>query len=1735
MANSPRNWRPVARVVTTLSLAMMAVLAATPVRATETALGPGVAGQVHAAAYDPADPQTVYVGSDVAGVLVTHNHGGSWSPFNAGLGNADLAATSYVDDLLVIRSAAVGVPRRGIYAATHGGIFFNDGSGWQLKTPYSGAGDFRYSGGFAAMQDDHTPITDLYIPIPFSSLAFDESTGILYAGAGMGRQEEKDGQHARDNYYPDGNGTTSPLGLHSLWKCNLADPSGTWESIPNAGNWGIVRQIAIVYKSGQPSKVAVTTRNGVHLGTVTSSGWVDDGNVWTSADKLVNFPMNAQAKQYWNENAWGVGGGFDGKLYVAKMAVLDSAGNTLSDPGVFSLDAFASGAGWVPVGDDTLSVFLKGVDPERDDMTWSEVIHAADLGSHHASTLLGLTVIPGNGTRADELFVGERTLTTNTGCFRYGPDPSREGLNHWLYILYMDKEAGSPGLAFDNFRFHTVNCFSTSEPPTDTEFNPGWASNNPLAWTVPLIVYPSESRHMMAFAYHFPMAFDSPSSGWEQRNCLGSGTVGDPDNGSWTSNGLNMMGVNAIAFAKKSNRLVIADEDFTGFMSTTATQSAFKWLDWYADGAKDGQDIAILEHDGAERVLFVRGAPEKAVPTSGPAWRNIDFGFVQDRQTFVVAEYDPSIPDEPTSAPKNGYNWKYLSRGLDAYYSTPFKVVDIETAGPDLLFAACMDNISGQTRIFRGVYDGVDVAWTPWRDFGAGGPRAVEMRCLPNSSRLLVAASDERAGVYCLDTADSTVVQAWLQQDVEPWWESRDDRALSEYQNRALEHVTTIECDRMGQVVYLGTNGEVYDLDASYYGAVWQLTIPSGRSPVTADWRMIANETSTANSFGFGQVSATGFWRWPGEGPGPRLTCVRDIEIDPGNPYKIYVGLGMSGLRGQGTFNPSNGVWTTEAPPEAISPDWTRVFPESAVTQPTRGAYALAIDPLNPSDLYIGTSGQEMYKASFTPAPHPAIAAQAAHPLLAVTADSTVLAIRITSADSVKTATADLSGLGRLGVVLSLRDDGKRDDVAAGDGIFTSGRFLATLSVGTSDSVLVFAQDANGGYDQRYVGLEVIPGAVKFSDVSPQTGDLYNSLPDTSSSPPYSAVYFNATSATDSKKVMVVTFDDNETAPQMFERTYIANLVPRFERRSGGRAYPSWFDTLYVGSRGLAADDFDRDPGEVVSDTDLFICNPTSGGRLYRSNFAQGSESFTDVTTSMFGAAASELAGAVTAAWGNFDDDGFVDLAVATTTYVNPVKSLGTAVPSGSVIKIFRNVGGTHFELLPYSGIAGGPNICLSLAWVDVDQDGDQDLVAWHYLTMGSAPFLMLNLGHSEIQGQHVMVPSTLDIQGNWAGGMSVCEIDYDHDLDLSGKSYPDLLVTESYGDRRAMVLRNLMGSGSPTLAFETIPLASGRDWSGAVAADFDLNMQQDLLLLPQGGQPGLLMRGDEGSSPTYRDLAFTTGLRPGATSGALTADFNDDGRPDLFLGRIKRDQFMYRNELGDVAGGALTHWLRVGLGTVGNSDFNLTGAAVTVTANGVSQTRVVSGGGGRGGQPSNDMLFGLGATASGTANVTVRYRSGEIDQFTSAIDTTVIAMEDQPIVLKPSTKSDPEPKFSYDLAPGTSTWVFRWRTVGIRGDLAQDVVHVENYSNYGTSDPCYIGIAPGAVMDLKLNDPGVKHTVYRSGNYWQHEVRWGALPCQAGCSYRFWVTSGLGNGSTVSSPPKLATPIVYCIPELEQ
>jgi hypothetical protein len=131
-----------------------------------------------------------------------------------------------------------------------------------------------------------------------------------------------------------------------------------------------------------------------------------------------------------------------------------------------------------------------------------------------------------------------------------------------------------------------------------------------------------------------------------------------------------------------------------------------------------------------------------------------------------------------------------------------------------------------------------------------------------------------------------------------------------------------------------------------------------------------------------------------------------------------------------------------------------------------------------------------------------------------------------------------------------------------------------------------------------------------------------------------------------------------------------------------------------VSTLSVATADYDND-----GDLDLFEGNQTGSptGILYRND----GNTFTDVTTA---------SGLVTALyswgadWGDFDNDGDLDLYLANSNGAN---------------QLFRNNGnGTFTEVAAQYGVADAAQ-SFSCAWVDVDNDGDLDL---HVANAATAP-----------------------------------------------------------------------------------------------------------------------------------------------------------------------------------------------------------------------------------------------------------------------------------------------------------------------------------------------------------------------------------------------------------------------------
>ncbi|MDP2325381.1 MAG: CRTAC1 family protein [Gammaproteobacteria bacterium] len=578
-----------------------------------------------------------------------------------------------------------------------------------------------------------------------------------------------------------------------------------------------------------------------------------------------------------------------------------------------------------------------------------------------------------------------------------------------------------------------------------------------------------------------------------------------------------------------------------------------------------------------------------------------------------------------------------------------------------------------------------------------------------------------------------------------------------------------------------------------------------------------------------------------------------------------------------------------------------------------------------------------------------------------------------------------------------------------------------------------------------------------------------------------------------------------------------------------------------AGSRGVCYADVDND-----GDTDFFLCNPAQGGKLYVNhlNDTSGPEAwrgkFVDRTTEFFGADAAELSGAITASWGDYTGDGFVDLFVAKAFYVDPIDEIDELPSvasgySGGDLRLFKNNMGTSLRKSLVWGSGSSP-LCLAGCWLDLDDDGDLDLVTTRYMSGGLS--VLENQGINAAHTDHVMeqvawTPSVADFGAN-----SITVIDYDHNAHL------DLLVTEYTATRKqAWILRNNYGSGY-SKSFAAIGFGQEQAWNGAVVADFNLDGQEDFVLLPKSADvvPALFMSTAYSPTPEfeepwpviqptgapttaiYADLGYTLGIRDGRTGSGFAADLDGDHAPDLFLGRdmvgdlgqSSGDRCLYRST---GSAGATNHWLQVNLRTRGDSNGSLVGTKVAVVANGKQWHKVVDGGSFRGGQGSNDLLFGLGSETS-IDEVKVVFPSGEthlIPEPYVDVDTAITIWEDNMDVLAYA-----RPSSAYELQPGFVDWVFRWKTGTIKGDLRTDQVEVWPYGD------------PANTIALGWGTPGVSNKVYRENGAWVHELHWSAIQCSDGMRWTFQVSSSAGAGGQVLSATQSANTasVTYCLPE---
>ncbi len=386
------------------------------------------------------------------------------------------------------------------------------------------------------------------------------------------------------------------------------------------------------------------------------------------------------------------------------------------------------------------------------------------------------------------------------------------------------------------------------------------------------------------------------------------------------------------------------------------------------------------------------------------------------------------------------------------------------------------------------------------------------------------------------------------------------------------------------------------------------------------------------------------------------------------------------------------------------------------------------------------------------------------------------------------------------------------------------------------------------------------------------------------------------------------------------------NAMDVLFRNDGDGTFTNVTDTAGLGNPGHARSaiwgDYNNDGW-----LDLYVTREAAGlsAQLWRNN-ADGT--FTDVTPT----AGVGTTSGMSAAWGDYDGDGLLDILVARWC---------------DTPRLYRNQGnGTFMDVAWSAGLLRG-GCGVGAMFGDYDLDGDLDV----FYSLGwSLNALYRNDGN----GTFTDVTVASGLVGNMQGGAAAWG-DYDNDGDL------DLLQS---GDQvRCWLYRN-NGDGTFTEVGESAGIEGDLIGRGVAWADYDNDGWLDFAWL---GWDGLrLFRNNQNG--TFSDVTDLEGLdRHWGGNGLAWGDYDGDGDVDLYVTGWEGNA-LYRNSSGG-------NWLTVDL--VGRrSNKAGVGARVIVASPTGIQVREVSGGSGYHGQDSLPVEFGLGSVTD-PLTVIIRWPSG--------------------------------------------------------------------------------------------------------------------------------------------------------------
>jgi len=446
---------------------------------------------------------------------------------------------------------------------------------------------------------------------------------------------------------------------------------------------------------------------------------------------------------------------------------------------------------------------------------------------------------------------------------------------------------------------------------------------------------------------------------------------------------------------------------------------------------------------------------------------------------------------------------------------------------------------------------------------------------------------------------------------------------------------------------------------------------------------------------------------------------------------------------------------------------------------------------------------------------------------------------------------------------------------------------------------------------------------------------------------------------------------DNDGCPDLF--------VPRRYNQYGGLYRNNQNGTFTKITTGSVVDHTASAWGAIWGDydndghLDLFVRNDAANNSLYRNN---GDGTFTQIAEGPLVSEGGNCYGGGGCAWGDYDNDGHLDLFVCNR---------------GANNALYHNQGNGTFVKVTQGEIVNDAGDFIGCAWGDYNNDGYLDL----FVTGGAERhnYLYRNNGDgtfTRVPGGDLAVDAGNFTVGTWA--------DYDND------GYLDLFIPCHTGGP-SLLYHNNGDSTFTKIPADRFPSvvspAVGCAWG-----DYDNDGYLDLFVANAYNEANLLYH-NLGNGTFEKMAADWLVTDAGMCSGGSWVDYDGDGRLDLFVTHAEnQNSFLYHNE------GMMGNWLRVKcVGT--KSTHSGIGAKITIwgTQNGVTlqQSReLASYMFGSSGQSGLEAFFGLGS-GSNLDVVRVEWSSGVVQVLTNIAGNQFLTVteETQPAVLPSLSISD--------------------------------------------------------------------------------------------------------------------------------